>query len=234
MFSKKKNIWLLALLLAVGCIFVYQFENGHKFNGNKIALAAYIQANNLDVEYIKVKNPNGYSEHWRDIINLQERSDTYDSYGKLVNRLLVLEKGKRVISIGNYNGKMEAYTWVLPDDIANENKILLSKSLLEDVKNKLKKSEWINKGKKKLVDGREVRVIQSSFEGLTEVFYVDATDFLVKREFFKNVNSQLILLEERTEEYMKISDNSGKLFKYYNTGLKEIPAPVGERIKGQY
>lgn len=232
MFSKKKSVCLLTLLLAVTCLFVYQFKNGSTFNGNKIAFAASIQANNLNVEYIKVKIPSGYSEHWRDIITLQERSDTYDNNGKLANRILVSEKGKRVISIGNDNGKMEAYSWILPDDIANENKTLLSKSLLENVKNELKQSKWIDKGKKKLVDGREVRVIESSFEGLTEVVYVDATDFPIKREFFKNENGQLKLLEERTEEYKKISSQSGEIFEYNGPEVKEIPAPVGENGKG--
>jgi len=62
------------LLFVVSCIFTYQFVNPYRFNGNDIALAASVQANNLDVEYIKVNSPDGYSEHWRDLKNLQERS----------------------------------------------------------------------------------------------------------------------------------------------------------------
>jgi len=45
--------------------------------------------------------------------------------------------------------------------------------LLEDIKNELKKSKWIDKGTKKLADGRNVKVIESSFEGLTELVYVE-------------------------------------------------------------
>ena len=231
-FSKKKVSWLLTLLLAVSGIFTYQLVNIHSFNGNGIALAASVQANSLDVEYIKVKNSNGYSEHWRDLENLQERSDTNDNNGKLSNKILVLEKGKRVISIGDDDGKIEAYTWILPDDIANENGKLLQKSLLEDIKNELKKSKWIDKGTKKLADGREVKVIESSFEGLTELVYVDITEFPVKREFFKSENGQLKLLDDRTEEYKKVSSQSGEIFEYNSSGLKEIPAPVRENVKG--
>lgn len=225
MIKNKKVLLPIALFIALGLVMGAHWITSD--SGNQIALAAATNIDNLDLEYIKIKTPDGHSEHWRDLKNLEERADTYDAKGNIVNKIIVKDNGKRVISIGFENGKPEALTWVLPDNISNINKDNLSKSLLQEVKNELHKQKWQDKGLAKLADGKTVRKIESTFEDAIEVVYIDeSTSFPVKRELYKKQNNQLRLLETRTEEYKKVSGNSGEIFNHNGVELKEIPAPV--------
>lgn len=225
--KNKKLFLLLAFFIAVGLFGGFNLATSDSLTGNQIALAASASLDVSDLEYIKINHPKGYSEHWRDLKNLQERSDSYDTEGNLSNRIIVKENGKRVITMGYKDGKPEGYTWVLPSNVADYNKTNLTKSLLKDVKDELSKSKWENKGLVKLPNGKNAHKIESSFDDTLEVVYVDeATNFPVKREFYEKKNNQLQLIEARTEEYKNVRGNSEEIFTHDGINLKEIPAPV--------
>ncbi|AOY76001.1 hypothetical protein [Clostridium formicaceticum] len=230
----KKSIKATTVIFAVITIIVFGFIKTNTSLvqiGDRIAYNASKQLNESKIEYIKVSRKEGYSEeYYRDMKNLKERSDIKDENGNLVNRILVLEEGKRIINIGNENGKVEVHTWLLPDEIAKANKEILSKSIQENIKNSLKNQKWTLEGNIELSNGKKAKKISSLIDGFCEVVYVDEeTDFPIKREIYEvqeDGGKKLKLIEERAEEYKKIDDDSNQLFEYEQYELEEIPAPV--------
>ncbi|HBC93350.1 MAG TPA: hypothetical protein DCZ10_10765 [Pelotomaculum sp.] len=206
------------------------FLIGYQFKSNsyaaEISLEAANQLNNINIEHIKIVSSNGsYTEHWRDLKNLEERTDTYDKNGTLINSIIVKEFGERIISIGYDDDQITGFTWVLPKKVASLNRQLLKKSLLEDVKNELDGSKWQYCGKDK-VNGKEVKKITTSHGDTTTIIYVDQlTGYPVKREIHKNEKGNLTLMVDTVEEYQKISDESGNIFECENVELKEITSP---------
>ncbi|PKM47639.1 MAG: hypothetical protein CVV03_02590 [Firmicutes bacterium HGW-Firmicutes-8] len=227
---------MVAITVLLLAFFTFQLTNiSFAQTGNSIALNAANQLDNLNIEYIKIIRPNSYTEeHWRDKKGLQERSETIDAKGALVNRIIVKENGKRVINIGNENGKIEVYTWILPKNIAKANEENLSKSILDEIKTELKTNKWKYQGNEVLSNGTKVKKLTATVGEYKEVVYVDETTELpIKREVFKNNKDTSELMEERTEEYKKIENTSGKLFEYDISGLKDIPAPVVDDNPGE-
>lgn len=214
---------LIALISLSSMLLVGQ--SSYAESGNEVAQNAAYQLDNQKIEYVKIKYADGQTEeHWRDVQNLLERTDNRDSKGNLINTILVMEKGKRVINIGNENGDIEAFTWVLPEKIADINKDQLKKSILEDVINELNSEDWKQEGNSFLMDGRKVKKIKKNQQDFNQVIYIDEnTGFPIKREIYGDDGS---LKEERIEEYKKIDDDSAKLFEHNNVELKEISAPV--------
>lgn len=187
-------------------------------SGESLAKRANENLSDKKHEYIKVVQEDGsYEEHWRDLKNLQERHDTYTKDGELVNRIIVTEKGKRVYVIGNDNGTLEASTWVLPEKVANQNKKILQISLLEETKDRLKNGSWKKIGKEKM-KGKDVEVIESQANGLTEDMYVDLeTGLPVKKDTFKGSN------KIRTEYYETIDGEEDIYEVDSNLDIKEMP-----------
>lgn len=163
------------------------------------------------IEYIKISHENGgYEEHWRDIENKQERHDTYSADGKLINRLIVTDSGKKVISIGNDNGELAAYSWELPSKDAKENNKILKNSLLKQEKDKLKDKKWKIQ-KSKTLNDTPIDVIETTYDNFKEVVELDQTTGVpVEKDIYeiKNGHEEKI----RTETF-ELLDNSSDLFK---------------------
>lgn len=183
-----------------------------------------------NLDYIKIDSPvSGKEEHWRDIKNLQERSDTYDPSGNLVQRIIVTEGGKRVVMFGYEEGKLVASrTWLLPPRIAQENNRLLELLLVDEKKKEF--NSFKDKGRKldgvsKLASGKSVKKYSlANNESYTAVFVDDQTGLPVEEQVFVKNGSEYKLNQTKTEKYKKLHDESGQIFKYDKTSVKEMPA----------
>ncbi|MDH4616590.1 hypothetical protein [Brevibacillus sp. AY1] len=174
------------------------------------------------IEYIRFDHNDGtYDEHWRDVENKQERHDKYTKDGELINRIIVLDSGKRVISIGNEGGELEAYTWELPSKDAAENNNLLQISLIKETKDKLKDKKWKLNKSAKLNSNVSVDEIESLNDDTKEIVRLDSeTGIPLEREIYeiKNGKEEKVL----TETYQFIDDSSD-LFDV-DIKAKEVPA----------
>ncbi|MGK5512093.1 hypothetical protein [Brevibacillus formosus] len=185
----------------------------HKPDNNKgdyLLAESNFEVPNSKVEYIKVSFENGgYEEHWRDIANQQERHDTYSKTGELVNSVIVTDSGKKVISIGNDNGELTAYTWELPSKDAKENKKMLQNSLLKEETAKLQDKRW-NKQKSKTLNDTSIDVIETTYDRFKEVVDLDtSTGLPIEREVYSLNNGKETKL--RTETF-ELVDSSSDLF----------------------
>ncbi|MGG4495653.1 hypothetical protein [Brevibacillus reuszeri] len=177
---------------------------------------------NSKVEYIRFdQNDGSYEEHWRDVENKQERHDRYSKDGELINRLIVVDSGKTVISVGNEGGKLEAYTWELPSKDADENNELLQKSLIKEVKDQMYDKKWTLSKNSKLAKNNSVDEVESIEGEVKEIVQLDTvTGVPLKREVFEFIGGK----EEKvlTETYQFI-EGSTYLFEA-NVNAKEVPA----------
>ncbi|WP_289141061.1 hypothetical protein [uncultured Brevibacillus sp.] len=174
------------------------------------------------VEYIRFDHNDGsYEEHWRDIQKKQDRHDSYSKYGVLMNRLIVVNSGKTVISIGNEGGKWEAYTWELSSKDAEENNEILQKSLINEVKEQMNDKKWTLSKNSKMIKNDSVDEVESVKSGRKEIVQLDTvTGVPLKREVFEIISGK----EEKvlTETYQFI-EGSTYLFEA-NVHAKEVPA----------
>lgn len=225
--NKVKWVGMIVSLLIIFLIYEYFFNINPNNSGNIFAQNAVKQINNIGIEYVKNQYDNKIIEHWRDLRNLQDRADTFNSNGIFIRKMIVKENGKRVISIVNNNGQIEGYTWVLPENYKKANEDIIKQSILKDLKSELLKNTWKVDGTQKLPDGKLITRISSSKNNNTQIVYIDtATGFPLKREIYKREIGKLKLIKDGTEEYKKIDSNTTSLFSYGNYKLKEIPAPV--------
>lgn len=136
------------------------------------------------IEHVKVTSLNGdYFEVFRDIKNKVDQTDSYDEFGTLVTRDITINNGANIISLGSEQGEYSAIQWNLPDDIVEENKEVIQKSMiqsffLDDVKSGLEIS-W-----KKVLSDDDSLLKYSSKDG--NVYVDKKTNNLVKREVFLN------------------------------------------------
>ncbi|MCB8818202.1 hypothetical protein [Desulfosporosinus shakirovi] len=190
-------------------------KDGVTFTANKVGS---MKASNI--EYVKISDPAGNcTEIWTDLANLQSRSDSYDSEG-LQNITIVKEQGRRVIVIGNVDGKVDTTTWLIPDKIASENKILLGKSIFKSVKDDIKQN-WIL-GEEKTLNGKTLLVYRTLDVDSETGLPIARHDSLTRND--KKVEGTL------SEIYMSPSEVPENLFDPYpNISPKEVTAPFVDK-----
>jgi hypothetical protein len=191
------------------------------FNANKVG-----SVETSNIEYVKFTDSIGnYTEIWTDLTNLQTRSDSYDSEGTLQSITIVKEQGKRVIVIGKNDGKIDVSTWLVPDNIALENKSLLGKSIFESVIDDIKQN-WIL-AEKKTLDGKALLVYKNKDNDQT--LDVDSeTGLPIARHDLVNRNGKMVE-DNQSEIYIKPNEVPENLFNpYANITAKEITAPFGK------
>ena len=196
-------------------------KDGVIFTANKVGS---VKASNI--EYVKLTDSTGnYTEIWTDLTNLQTRSDSYDSEGLLQSITIVKEQGRRVIVIGNVDGKIDVSTWLVPDNIALENKILLGKSTFKSVKDDIKQN-WILTEEKTL-NGKTLLVYKNKYTDQT--LDVDSeTDLPIARHDSLTRNDKKVE-DNLSEIYMNPSEVPDNLFDpYTNITTKEKTAPFGK------
>lgn len=195
-------------------------KDGVTFTANKVGT---MKAS--DIEYVKISDSTGnYTEIWTDLANHQSRSDSYDSEG-LQNITIVKEQGKRVIVIGNVHGKIDTSTWLVPDNIASENKTLLGKSILKSVKDDIKQN-WILDGEKTL-KGKTLLVYKNKYNDQTLDVDSETGLSITRHESFAHNNKKVE--ESLSEIYMIPSEVPENLFDPYpNISPNEITAPFGK------
>jgi len=201
-------------------------KDGVIFTANKVGS---VKASNI--EYVKFIDSTGnYTEIWTDLANLQSRSDSYNSEGLLQSITIVKEQGRRVIVIGNDDGKIDTTTWLIPDNIASENKILLGKSTFESVKDDIKQN-WIL-AETKTLDGKTLLVYKNKYHDQT--LDVDsATGLPVARHDLLTLNDKK-MEGNQSEIYLNPSEVPENLFApYTNITAKEITAPFGKEGKNK-
>lgn len=154
------------------------------------------------IEFVKVTYDNGqWIEIYRDIDNLFERVDFYDSDGTLVTRDLTTDGGISITTLGSNEGNYVATRLIQPKSLSNENSQLLKNSMINsffttDVQNGLE------------LDWERVNFQSDQFYKYTSKdgnIYIDKeTKELVKREI---ISSGKII---QTIEYDKINTKNNK------------------------
>ncbi|GGA00921.1 hypothetical protein GCM10008018_53970 [Paenibacillus marchantiophytorum] len=224
----KKLILIPLSALILGAI-TWQTLPSAKANANEIARDSVNASNavlGVGIEHVKITSENNKVAHfYRDTVNLEEKSENYKPDGTLENKVIVTESGKRVISIGNNNGKLESFTWLLPENIANENKELISKSLLKEIKAELSFKKWIDDSGQFINDQNTKKIKSVEGSKITKVSIDANTDLPIKKEMFEVVGGKEILVS--TEEYtIEKNDLKASIFNVDKTNIKEISAPV--------
>jgi len=206
-------------------------------SGSKIADKAADQLSSSTVDYIKTVDESGrVEEHWRDTKTLQERHDIYDKDGTLINRIIVTDEGKTVISISNEDGKLKADKWTVPSEVAEENKKLLNKSLIKEFKDELNNKEWKKKGEEKL-QGKEVQKLEAVYkieseskDKHKEVVFVDQeTNYPKKREIYAPDKNGKVKLQ-RTEFFEFYEGDTSDLFDVDDKiKIKKVDSDIKEK-----
>ncbi|MCR8845062.1 hypothetical protein NQ117_15370 [Paenibacillus sp. SC116] len=219
---KKKSLSFTLLALIVAVVIITFIPRS--LSGNEIAVKAAEQLEHKGFEHIKRTSDKVSSEHYRDLNGSGEVSISYHADGSLFNKTIITEHGRRVYAIGNDNGTLEALTWELPNNIANENKEVLKKSLLQELKNELQNKDWIDEGQFS-IDNKEVRKISSQEGKFLECVYIDqVTEMPIKKEFIEIVYGKSIV--KATEEYRVLNKTPEHVFDVTGISAKEITAPV--------
>ncbi|MGF7036092.1 hypothetical protein J2T17_007143 [Paenibacillus mucilaginosus] len=209
--NKKRLIGFVAPLLLVIAI-ADSIKSEPTINANEMALEALKLLSGNGVEY---KSIGKSSEHYRDTVGGREVAISYRADGSIENKIIVDQSGKRVTSIGyDEEGKAEAFTWTLPNDIAEENKILLQESLLKDFKDQLTSENW-----EKAKDPNVIKVTKD--KTVTYVHIHEKNTIPIKKETFNISNDKENLIS--SEEYM-LKSTADSEFKI-DVPVKEIVAP---------
>lgn len=217
---KKKTIALAVLgAIAVGTLLSNTVTT--KANGSEIANSAANKITSNDIDYIKRTSKKEISEHWRDVSKGQEKSKTYNLNGELINSIYVVDSGKRVYSVG---GSGEAYTWILPEEISNENNELLKRTLLDQIKLDLESKYWKFEGAVN-EDDKTLQKLSTSKKGAREIVFVDeSTGFVTKKEVYIEDNGKMEL--SYIEEYKKLASLAKDEFDTSFLNAKEIISPT--------
>lgn len=160
--------------------------------------------NSEGIEYVKLTYANGeYLDMYRDVKTGRDQVDYYDEHGNLVTRDISTDFGATYLTIGADSSTgdpvYKGLKSILPEDLVEENKKLLSNSIIEslftkDVNSGLE-SEW------KQVKSNHSDLLQySNKDG--NVYLDSKTGMLEKREMI--IDGELY----QTIEFNKISPNS--------------------------
>lgn len=195
----------IASTVMLGTLFISNADNNKnlipKYN-EEVKLSFEKVLDSEGIEFVKVTYDNGqWIEIYRDIDNLFERVDFYDSDGTLVTRDLTTDGGISITTLGSDEGNYVATRLIQPKSLANENSKLLKNSMINsffttDVQNGLE------------LDWEQVNFQSDQFYKYTSKdgnIYIDKeTKELVKREI---ISSGKII---QTIEYDKINNKNNK------------------------
>lgn len=136
------------------------------------------------IEHVRLTYDNGeFVDMFRDTVNLLDQTDYYDSNGKLLSRILVLNNGKEAISIGEDNGVYSGVRLKLTDDLSDGNKEILKDSMIEsyftkDVESGLDMN-W------QLAESNDENILKYTSKN-NNVYINKETKELIKREILAN------------------------------------------------
>ncbi|WP_149096501.1 hypothetical protein [Paenibacillus terrae] len=191
MMKKKTLTSIIAVPLVVAAASGIFYLNTDKVvSAQSETIAAADKATNSQVEYIKISvssstySDSSYSIRIRDRKNLSEVTEEYVG-GILQNKIIVSEEGSRVTSIGrdHETGKLVGNTWILPVNLANENKRILNISLMEEQKKEMKDQNWVKSLRPQSDASLQEVVAENNLK--KETVTIDSkTGLPVKREVF--------------------------------------------------
>ncbi|WP_264453546.1 hypothetical protein [Paenibacillus polymyxa] len=237
MMKKKTLISILAVpLVVVAASGFFYLNTDRVVSAQSETIAAADKATNSQVEYIKISvssstySDSSYQIRIRDRKNLSEVTEDYVG-GVLQNKIIVSEEGRRITSIGrdHVTGKLVGNTWILPVNLANENKKILNISLMEEQKKEMKEQNWVKSLRPQSNDASLQKVVaETSLK--KEVVTIDAKGLPVKREVFvKDKEGNWTEDYVRVEEYKYLDSMPMNLQRMNDeVEIKEITAPIKE------
>ncbi|CCC86436.1 hypothetical protein PPM_p0286 (plasmid) [Paenibacillus polymyxa M1] len=240
MMKKKTLTSILAVPLVVAAASGFFYLNTDRVvSAQSETIAAADKATNSQVEYIKISvssstySDSSYQIRIRDRKNLSEVTEDYVG-GVLQNKIIVSEEGKRVTSIGrdHITGKLVGNTWILPVNLANENKRILNISLMEEQKKEMKNQNWVKslRPQSQSKDASLQEVVAEDKLKKETVTIDTNTGLPVKREVFvKDKEGNWTEDSVRVEEYKYLNSMPMNLQKLNDeVEIKEITAPIKE------
>lgn len=208
-----------ATAIGVGSLFVSNNET--YADATQLAEEVTQNIENSKYETVKMVKPNGeYTIWWRDKVNARECREEYDSAGNLLTKMLIVDGGKRIISMKNVDGKMEALSWELAKSAADENEKILKKSILADIKNDSESKNWKMNAAEKASNQIEAETSNSKI-----ILYLDENKKLpVKRETYPKENGQLLKNDKGkiVEEYKIQSSIPDEVFNINDIQTKDV------------
>ncbi len=226
--NKKMTICIISsLLISISSLAAIKVNAiKEKSRQNAISILNKDQ-NQYAFEYSKKKlSDNTYEERWRNNKNAEERLDIKDANDNLISSTIVTNGGSKVISYVKENDKMVAHSWILPPNVAAENKKILSSPLSKQVNSDISSKNWTYKDNSTL-DNKSVRKLVNSDDSKTTTIYLDNnTGVLLKSE------SKLKNSIDFTEVFSKLTELPESKFQLNGIEIEEL-SPVIDNVVGK-